>query len=607
MMIKIWLSLLFFVFSVYPTQVFLKLPDLCDENIIGHNLVSSTHRIQGGRIQAERSTDKLIVHNYGYGAQGIVLSWGAAQESIELMEYISHASLPKGNPIAVIGAGVIGLTVALKLVEKGYNVALYAQDFPPHTNSCGVNGVFDMHVSAGETEADKKRFARIKWYAHTTLKKLAQTSSFDATVRLIDCFHCDTQRATDPNAVDLIFSNGLKQRALQEKTAFVIGSQYVPALFKAVQALGVRCVQRTFTSQEEFSQLSEQVIFNCVGSGSCTVCNDTHLVTTQKCYLYLNDFVGIDYVATYDDPANGTRFSIEPGSGCAVITAPVDECQDESVAVKKLLDQARAHIKQPEIKQPAWEVQATSLYQPVKMYDEAVLFALRKIQWTGRERILLLGCTNELVIDQLLAKVPRGTIECVDTLRPLVDASKNKYAKYPHLSFRTVDKNYQDLAGSYDYVIQLMTMHMPFDQEECDRIARTIKPGGAILLMLAGDNEHMFFKSIRETAKSWPSLDGYSFRDVPEVAHIKAMVAKAGLQNALISSSSCPMQFNTKEAFSQWIYQTMIHIDCIGDLNMPSKKLFLDSVISWYLARSVQNVAGVIRYDMPFNLVFAQK
>lgn len=37
--------------------------------------------------------------------------------------------------IAVIGSGICGLTTAYSLVEKGYQVTLYAKDFPPETTS----------------------------------------------------------------------------------------------------------------------------------------------------------------------------------------------------------------------------------------------------------------------------------------------------------------------------------------------------------------------------------------------------------------------------------------------------------------------------------------
>ncbi len=43
--------------------------------------------------------------------------------------------------VAVIGAGVIGLTTALKLLENKYNVTVYASELSPFTTSDLSGGI----------------------------------------------------------------------------------------------------------------------------------------------------------------------------------------------------------------------------------------------------------------------------------------------------------------------------------------------------------------------------------------------------------------------------------------------------------------------------------
>ena len=67
-------------------------------------------------VRAERSGDKRLVHNYGHGGAGITLSWGTSRLATQL-------GLPgHQGPVAVIGAGVMGLTTARLVQEAGFPV-----------------------------------------------------------------------------------------------------------------------------------------------------------------------------------------------------------------------------------------------------------------------------------------------------------------------------------------------------------------------------------------------------------------------------------------------------------------------------------------------------
>ena len=81
-------------------------------------------RPAGPRLEAVSYDGKKVVHNYGHGGSGWSLSWGCADEAAKL----ALANSPK--QIAVIGAGVIGMTTALRLIEHGIPVTIYANEFP---------------------------------------------------------------------------------------------------------------------------------------------------------------------------------------------------------------------------------------------------------------------------------------------------------------------------------------------------------------------------------------------------------------------------------------------------------------------------------------------
>src|SRR5689334_9269267 len=87
------------------------------------------YRPDGFVIRAEAMGSKRIVHNYGHGGAGITLSWGTSQEAVDL------GFDPSVREYAVIGCGVIGLTVATLLQQRGASVTIYAKSLPPMTTS----------------------------------------------------------------------------------------------------------------------------------------------------------------------------------------------------------------------------------------------------------------------------------------------------------------------------------------------------------------------------------------------------------------------------------------------------------------------------------------
>lgn len=95
-------------------------------------------RTTGYRLDVEIHGTKTIVHNYGHGGAGITMSWGCAQEVRELIT--SRGFDVRKSKIAVLGAGVMGLTSATLLSELGARITIYSKQFIPHTTSNVAGG-----------------------------------------------------------------------------------------------------------------------------------------------------------------------------------------------------------------------------------------------------------------------------------------------------------------------------------------------------------------------------------------------------------------------------------------------------------------------------------
>lgn len=102
------------------------------------------HRTGGVRLELEPEllAGKYVIHNYGHGGGGITLSWGCASVVKDLVEGLLPKLGKNDRSIAVLGTGVIGLTVAteLKRAWPALTVSVYAKDLAVSSTTSFVAG-----------------------------------------------------------------------------------------------------------------------------------------------------------------------------------------------------------------------------------------------------------------------------------------------------------------------------------------------------------------------------------------------------------------------------------------------------------------------------------
>ncbi len=256
-------------------------------------------RASGPRLNAETVDGKHIIHNYGHGGSGWSLAWGCADDAAALA-----IKRGEGGEVAVVGAGVMGLTTALRLAESGLRATIYAKEFPLESRSARATGVWSPSsriALAGEIEAGFEakweRWARASYAAHQRrIGALGDPVEFLPHHVLADedgpqpvpprrkFLHLDrrlrglTPPWRDAPAGDHPFPVDRVRRGLT--MVFNVG-RYAEALTQEFLSRGGRMVRKAFPERSAILGFGEQVIVNCTGYGARALFGDDSLAPVR--------------------------------------------------------------------------------------------------------------------------------------------------------------------------------------------------------------------------------------------------------------------------------------------------------------------------------------
>src|SRR5437588_12538937 len=151
-----------------PASANLPTPDFSFDPDVPGACIAGVRPYRNGsyRLDAQTISGKFIVHNYGHDGAGITLSWGCAAKVRDIVK--THLLTSHDNDIAVLGAGVMGLTAATLLLDLGLNVTIYSDRQVSETTSSKAGG--QWAVSVVEFKGKEQELGEIVRTAYTTFK-----------------------------------------------------------------------------------------------------------------------------------------------------------------------------------------------------------------------------------------------------------------------------------------------------------------------------------------------------------------------------------------------------------------------------------------------------
>lgn len=274
------------------------------ERVIRHVAGLRPFRPSGFRLAVEPSGDKVLVHNYGHGGGGISLSWGCAHLAAQ------HALATPHRDAAVVGCGVIGLTTARILQDRGFTVTIYARDLPPDTTS-NIAGAMWGPVSIVDnnqrTATFDDQYVQASRYAFKYFQTLAGPRY---GVWWRERYNLETNAPGAPTGINALLTDVLPSRVIIPPGDHHFGSHYVvrsltmhiePSVFLPEVLLdfrsgGGRVVVRDLGDMEAVRELPHPVIVNCTGMGARALCGDSDMVPIKGQLTVLAPQPEVDYI-----------------------------------------------------------------------------------------------------------------------------------------------------------------------------------------------------------------------------------------------------------------------------------------------------------------------
>ncbi|WP_405060737.1 FAD-binding oxidoreductase [Kribbella sp. NBC_01505] len=171
--------------------------------------------------------------------------------------------------VIVVGAGVIGLTCAVRLAENGYEVAVLARDLPLETTSSVAGAVWGPYLAE---PAD-----RVTAWARTSYDEFTKLAEHEPSVQLRHGRELRVERTPDPEWADVLPD---LTRVASPPVGFADGwaftapvvemPQYLPSLVKRLENAGGTLTRAALSGLPSTADL----VVNCTGLGARLTATD---------------------------------------------------------------------------------------------------------------------------------------------------------------------------------------------------------------------------------------------------------------------------------------------------------------------------------------------
>jgi D-amino-acid oxidase len=228
--------------------------------------------------------------------------------------------------VAVIGAGVIGLTSAIQLLRAGHRVTIFTRERPVHTTSAVPAAIwFPYHA---QPEADV-----VRWALATRERLRALAGEPRAGVRWVDFSRVwkdsppPVEKWMAPDEVTWLTSGELPpgfRYGYKVPVPVMENPAYLAYLESLFQESGGRLVTMDLRSFADVP-LAHAVIVNCTGYGAKSLCDDPEL-SPGRGVVVLVDRIATERHVVHDEGSDTLMYVVSRSADC--VLGGCDEASD---------------------------------------------------------------------------------------------------------------------------------------------------------------------------------------------------------------------------------------------------------------------------------------
>ncbi|HOI14446.1 MAG TPA: methyltransferase domain-containing protein [Methanoculleus sp.] len=216
---------------------------------------------------------------------------------------------------------------------------------------------------------------------------------------------------------------------------------------------------------------------------------------------------------------------------------------------------------------------------------------IRKINLTGDERVLDLGCGEGKVTAEIAARLPSGSVLGLDFSRDMIAFARERFPPEQYPNLRLIEGDMLDLPfdGEFDVVFSNAALHWVADHGRVfSGIARALRPGGRILIQAGGRGNAAPVMAIVDemiVEEPWKDLfDGppsrYAFYGPGEE---REQLTEAGLTPVRVELIGKDMTFDLPDDLMGWVRTTwLLYLDRFPEEVRPA---FVAELASRYVER----------------------
>jgi D-amino-acid oxidase len=260
------------------------------------------YRDRGFVVRGERLGEKVVVHNYGHGGGGLSLSWGSSTLAVD-----EAVATTEADHFAVVGAGIMGLTTALLLQERGRHAVIYARDLPPLTTSNVAAGQWSPFSVFNRDDASPAFLSNFDRAARIAHRRFDRMNGPRYGVRWLDnLVLTGSPEPRDRGGLDDLFGGeeilGPGEHPFDApwvrrfRTMLIEPDRLMAELQRDFLLRGGEIRVREFRDRRELLALPEPVILNCTGLGSRELFGDEELTPIKGELVVLEPQPEVDYL-----------------------------------------------------------------------------------------------------------------------------------------------------------------------------------------------------------------------------------------------------------------------------------------------------------------------